>query len=136
MDSKCTKRSFLYTGCDEIDKQHQGFFRLLEKFNSQIADHENSQIADIISELYLYSIYHFETEEKIFSQYPSIDFSKHLNQHQAFSDKIEQFNSVCLLDNPKETNKILKFMENWLISHIQKIDIADFKAIEDFENKK
>ncbi|WP_031484381.1 bacteriohemerythrin [Maridesulfovibrio frigidus] len=136
MDSKCTKGSFLYTGCDAIDEQHQGFFKLLEKFNSQIDENDNSEIADIISELYLYSIYHFETEEKIFSQYPSIDFSKHLNQHQAFSEKVEQFNSVCLLDNTEGSQKVLKFMKNWLTSHIQNIDVADFKAIEELEKAK
>ncbi len=77
----------------------------------------------LLSELKVYSIFHFNEEEKLMrnSNYEGIDAQ--VIQHKKFIDEVEKFKSQ-IGDNTRELNEeIFIFLSNWLINHIQKIDM-------------
>ncbi|SDL17108.1 hemerythrin [Maridesulfovibrio ferrireducens] len=128
MDSKCINGNSLCTGVGIIDGQHHNLFKLLKKVRAHATLLDTDEIDTIIDELFLYSLYHFETEENLLKKYNLDSFPKHLDQHREFTEKIEQFKIDYMLQKTELSNEIIDFLEQWIINHIEKTDLADFKS--------
>ncbi|MBI9111310.1 bacteriohemerythrin [Maridesulfovibrio ferrireducens] len=136
MDSKYINENSLCTGVGIVDGQHQNFFKLLKKIREHVTLLDKDEIDTIIDELFLYSLYHFETEENLLKKYNLDSFPKHLEQHREFTEKIEQFKIDHMLKKAELSNEIIDFLEQWLINHIAQTDIIDFKSAQKIDADK
>ena len=128
MTSKCINGELLCTGVGIVDGQHNNFIKLLKKIRLQISTLSHDEISSVLDELFLYSLYHFETEEKILKKYNLKSFPEHLKQHREYSEKMEQFKLDCMLEKLELNIEIIDFLEQWLINHIKNTDVIDFQS--------
>ena len=110
---------------EALDKHHKRLFELCNE-TFKLIDQENKipvySTAKVISELYLYAIFHFSEEEKLLEQsnYPKLEAHKKL--HQSFIDKLDQLKKQYENDDVLIDYDILNFLSDWLIYHILEVD--------------
>ena len=115
------------TGIPEIDREHARLFEMAEE-TYQIAKQEfipdkYDQIQTLLEELKEYTILHFEHEEEYME---SIHYKKLYTQkiqHEGFRRKLEELTRLDSIegdqeDQDKVIDDILKFVTDWLVSHI------------------
>lgn len=106
-----------------IDKQHMQFFRIFDKFNA--LNHINLDfdvIKNYIDELEKYTRTHFQTEESLLRMAKFEEFDFHVEQHQIFIKKINEFKIAYGYGNHLLLEQIITFMRKWLIVHISEVD--------------
>lgn len=89
-----------------------------------------SRLDKLMEELINYTILHFSTEEVLMDMFDYEDSLEHKKTHNSFIDmiKLEQETLDMLIQNSdfekvnKEIQKILTYLQNWLINHILKSD--------------
>lgn len=118
------------TGTQQIDDQHRYLVALINRLdhliNNSEGAHEDdvSELEEIFSELFDYTVYHFNYEEQLMEQthYASASMAAHKRQHTQFIQELKSvlndFQDVKMEDG----TVILSFLTNWLINHICKID--------------
>jgi len=110
---------FLHFGIKTIDVQHQKFYTLLNElrlYNTNRDD--NLAIINIIDELKAYAVYHFELEKRIMtkSRFPRIE--AHLQQHDLFVQKIEEFKLAYNYQSALLSDQMITFLQKWFLIHI------------------
>lgn len=116
----------LSVGIDSIDNQHRKLVALINKLDEAVALGETQDaIADTITELVNYTVYHFQHEEQLMTEagFKAEMFVKHQHEHQEFVEKIqgiqaETQNSAHIIIS----KELLDFLMNWLYHHILKTD--------------
>jgi hemerythrin len=114
-------------GVREIDKQHQRFFEMANdiiKLTGQ-DDVSANDLMSKISELSNYARYHFTTEENIFKKYSYLDMKEHIEAHQVYWDKMDQFvlDAKTAGGNAKKVAlEVAEFAGSWLVNHIMEMD--------------
>ena len=117
------------TGISDIDAQHRGLFRLIERLNSALTDDSLKKriILELLEALDDYTRLHFYAEEILMeeNQYP--DIQAHKESHRRF----ENF-TMSLQKNLKSQNNetsfrsaaedLSSFLNDWLVKHIQHSD--------------
>lgn len=106
-----------------IDRQHMQFFRIFDKFNA--LNHSNLDyevIKSYIDELEKYTKMHFQTEESLLKMSNYDEFGLHVEQHQIFTKKIDEFKIAYGYGNHLLLEQIITFMRKWLIVHISEVD--------------
>lgn len=118
----------------EIDKDHR---QLLEIYNDLVDliefNQSRKEFARILSMMTDYSLAHFKREEKYMEllSYPKID--EHRALHKNYIYKVALYNTNLLSMNPPNPKEIIKFLSDWWINHILKID-SDYESFKK-ENK-
>ncbi len=110
---------FLHFGIKAIDAQHQKFFTLLTElriYNTNRDD--NHAVMDIIDELKAYSEYHFELEKRIMTQSEFPEMEAHIQQHNLFIRKVEEFNLAYNYQSAALSDQVLGFLQKWFLVHI------------------
>jgi hemerythrin len=117
-----------YTGIEMIDSEHKRLFDIADSAyqllqNDFIADKYDDAIA-LLQELIDYTKTHFADEEKYMEE---IGYRRILSQkvmHREFIDKLDSIDMNDVDADPVHTiNEILKFLNEWLIEHILKMDM-------------
>jgi len=117
----------------EIDNQHRGLFALLNKlFDAKGSNQEREILAGILSELVEYTETHFATEERHMKLYDYPDLASHIKEHEAFIQKVADFQQRFEDGKAGLDISILNFLLSWLKNHIQGSD----KAFGPFLNEK
>jgi len=109
-------------GVKGIDNQHKQLIVLINILNetSQNGALTTALLDSIISQLTHYTKYHFTYEEVLFRKYNYSETEEHINEHQNFIGEIEAFSKM----KPEEVSeKILDYLNNWLVTHILKSDM-------------
>ena len=120
MADKFIEWSNIYSvGIEEIDNQHKKIFNLInETYN--VSQLNETEFRKLLEELNNYANFHFKLEEKLFefTKYPGS--LSHVQEHNAFRDKIKQWK-----ESPKNTIEIeiFDFLVDWLIEHILHVDM-------------
>lgn len=124
-------KSEYYTGIDFIDQEHAKLFELAQETHDLLYDSllldKSDKIIDLISELINYTRTHFSHEEEYQKSinYPYI--SQHIAQHRQFEDRLSEIDINSLSEDFEEQNEtvedILDFLIDWLINHIQRVDM-------------
>jgi len=113
----------LSIGNPEIDNDHK---RLLEIYNDLVDLIEfkksREEFARILSKMTDYSLIHFKKEERYmeYLSYPKI--KEHKNFHRNYIYKVAMYNVDLLNINPPNPEEIIKFLNEWWVYHILKID--------------
>lgn len=124
-----------YTEIEFIDQEHKRLFELAEEtyqlLYDEILQDKADQIIHLISELINYTRTHFSHEEAYQKKINYPYFEEHAKQHRQFEDKLLEFDLDSIEDDCEEQNEtieeLLNFLVNWLIHHIQKVDMLFVK---------
>ncbi|MDN5300389.1 MAG: hemerythrin [Clostridiales bacterium] len=114
-------------GVSEIDDQHKRLFELITTASALEARCDEQELHDeivrMLVKLNLYTIYHFETEERLMEANGYVETTEHKREHQAFANKLEQMHPEAdELKSIETLHEIAAFLENWIKNHILKTD--------------
>ncbi len=116
------------TGIDEIDEQHRILVNTINEANTKLHEDDSVEVLEAITkDLLSYVLYHFETEEEMMSEFgyeahSKKEYESHMKQHREFSAKVVEIREFISKGKPIEKNKLIEFLTNWLINHINKTD--------------
>ena len=121
------------TGIASIDQQHLRLVDLINKLASHMIHQSDTATLDsIFTELSEYAVYHFHTEESIWSQY-FLDDELETEHKQSHQDFIETVLGLKAEENTKPPGQIgtniLSFLTHWLAYHILDSDMRMAKAV-------
>lgn len=107
-----------------IDKQHQALFDLVNEVADKVKTGNMPAIKDVVDRLAAYTVEHFKDEENILKKagYPSLEDHKMVHtelirQVQEIQEKLEKKQPVSMM-------VIIRFLSDWLKTHILKDDMA------------
>ena len=119
------KWSNRYSVCiDSIDEEHKGLFNLINSLYSSLTEGQAQDIlSEVLDKLFEYTQKHFRREESLLRQanYPCL--AKHVALHEYFEQSIVKCNLQQQDDPSSLTIEILSFLRDWLIQHIQGVDM-------------
>lgn len=122
-------------GVEQLDNQHKKLIFLINRLEvltmyDPIHTDFRNRLDNIMAELINYTILHFSTEEVLMDMFDYEDSVEHKRTHAHFIDmiKVEQEKLNLLIEQKdwvevsKELEIILKYLQNWLLTHILKSD--------------
>jgi len=114
-------------GVKELDEQHKRLFEIGQSLYATLkidSFDKYDQIVDLLSELHDYTVYHFDTEEKLLISNGVELTSEHKSQHEGFIYKLLDLKSSDIDTSQKEVLiDSLEFVSDWIINHILKTDM-------------
>ena len=116
------------TDVDMVDTQHHKLVDLINQLGA-ISAHQRSsgELGTILNELANYTVYHFDTEQKLMQHY-QIDAAHqvaHIKAHQHFTAQVTQAAKILLGSTDVSRQLVaplLKYLTNWLVQHILGLD--------------
>lgn len=117
-------------GISEIDKQHEVFLKMFEKFRDTyaspsiiIVDKEvKMKIYLYILNLRRYVFKHFVTEEEYMIKYGYPDYFEHRGKHDEFLKKLMGLEEEYYNYDKLSPNSISEFISSWIADHIKMMD--------------
>ena len=126
-----TMKPEYYTGIEFIDKEHTRLFELAQEthdllYNDLLQD-KSDRIVHLVSELIDYTKVHFAHEEAYQKSINYAYIKGHALLHRQFEDSLLEID-LDEIEHDFETQndtveQLLEFLINWLINHIQKVDM-------------
>lgn len=106
-------------GHEQFDEDHKKLIALTNKLVTAFyAGVGKAVIEDSLAEVKAYTVYHFEREEAFLAE---IDYPDRLAHIQSHSQFIKEVNALSLNE---AGGALISLLSDWLISHIQKVDVA------------
>ena len=113
----------LATGIPLIDQQHKMLVAYINDLHRALhQDHTDKVLLEILDALYDYTVSHFSTEEQFFTHSSYADCQAHIDIHRKFTAKIAEFRDALAGGTARVSMKLLDFLKDWLIHHIQGTD--------------
>jgi len=117
-------------GVEEVDKQHQHLFKLLNRmYDSVVTGAEQSILNEVLTELIDYTVYHFSCEERLFKEhdYPGYDIQK--KQHDVLTKQVFELQTEFREGSATISHEVLNFLNDWLVHHIVGSDLKFAKYL-------
>jgi hemerythrin len=113
----------LSVGVGAIDDQHKHFIGIINRLYDAVQERKSTEvIAEILEDLRVYALYHFETEEKYFEQFDYAGAAEHIKEHKKLTARLEHL----IADEKKGKKTVvietIYFLEDWLKNHLAKMD--------------
>lgn len=113
----------LATGIPLIDQQHKMLVAYINDLHRAMRqDRTDKVLLEILDALYDYTESHFSTEEQFFTHSAYADCQAHIDIHRKFTAKIAEFRNAVAGGTARVSMKLLDFLKDWLIHHIQGTD--------------
>ncbi|MDD5527607.1 MAG: bacteriohemerythrin [Patescibacteria group bacterium] len=112
-------------GVKEIDDQHKRIIEILNRIYKMISDNqiENSAVEQILKDLHEYADTHFSTEEIYFREFDYDKADSHIEAHDDYRRRVEEFRVKNKAGLAKETlYELSDFMNGWWVWHINNTD--------------
>ncbi len=117
-------------GINEIDKQHEIFLKMFEKFRDTYASPSIIIVdKDVKMKIYLYILNmrryvfkHFMTEEEYMIKYGYPKYFEHREKHDEFLKKLMGLEDDYYTDNQLSPNNISDIISSWIAGHIKMMD--------------
>jgi hemerythrin len=110
---------------EEIDNQHKKLIEIINELHYAMRERKAKEaLGNIINGLVDYAVVHFSTEERYFDQFNYLSSGSHKKEHRGFMDKVNEFKTGFENGKIMLSLEIMDFLKDWLIKHIQKIDMA------------
>ena len=107
----------------QMDEQHKKLFTLISNLQTAMKEGKGHDAAPkAIKELLDYTVTHFTAEEKHMSSLGYSGLAEQKKAHEAFITKVKQFQADISAGKMGLAITIVSFLNDWLVSHIQKID--------------
>lgn len=111
-------------GVRKLDEQHKKIIKILNKLiETKDSTVDSEIISDTLTEMTKYASEHFESEEKLMSEYNYPDYSLHKEQHKQFKEKTVKFCMDAMSYKATIPIEILTFLKEWWINHILESDM-------------
>lgn len=113
----------LAVGVHSIDEQHK---RMVAMIN-EVVDHiqqgkPGTDLVYLVKKLFQYVEEHFATEEKYMAEHGFPGAGTHTAEHKSFRSHVATFNLDLVLHTPHLAFDILRYLWEWLRSHIAGTD--------------
>jgi len=106
-----------------IDFQHKKLVKMLNTLLTAMGNKSgDSVIFPILSELEQYAVYHFKSEEDLFTKYKYPESVQHKKIHENFKEKIQEFRAQSEKSKFLMSVTIVNFLKSWLVDHISGTD--------------
>ena len=112
--------SLFETGLAEVDEQHRRLVELLNTLGDQVQGGDPAQVDRLLSELANYTVYHFESEEKLM-QAAGLDarhVQSHCATHERFVAQVKTWMASREVAGQLSVGELLEYLANWLVFHI------------------
>ncbi len=111
------------TGIEEVDEQHQYLVKLVNKYSelTVINDFSLDEVKQALDELAEYTVYHFQTEERLMKQVgiSATHYEEHCLAHKRFVQDVTEFADAIVESESGDLSKqLLDFLMQWLVYHI------------------
>lgn len=115
------------TGISMIDEEHKNLFDIIGKIYKaievELVHDKFDLILDILDELKEYTRVHFADEEKYMQEIGYEGLAQQVLLHEKFIETLNDVNLDHVDDNQEEyLYEVLSFLQNWLVTHILKVD--------------
>ncbi len=115
--------SSLSVNVAEIDLQHQRLVKMINELNDAMRVGKSREIlGKIVGGLIGYVGVHFATEEKYFAQFAFPEAGQHVQEHRAFSAKVDDFATRFKSGELGISIDVMNFLSDWLGKHIKGTD--------------
>jgi hemerythrin len=112
----------LYTGIEEIDRQHKVLFDALDRIVQAVGDKARwAAVHFSLDELSDFVRIHFAVEEALLRMHGYADVESHLAEHRLFSEKLQALREKSLRTDVSE--EMITLLRTWLVEHIGKVDL-------------
>jgi len=121
----------LLVGIKTIDDQHWQLVDMINTLHDAVEQRgQHCPAPELVARLKAYAAEHFHIEEGYMQAFAYPGLETHLEEHQAFSAKVQTFEDACADDsaNPAE---VLDFLKGWLTEHITGVDVHMGRFLED-----
>lgn len=122
MTTKIIWDASLETGITEVDAQHKRLVEIINSLIDAIGHAHPSTLKHIVGQLKDYTLYHFQTEEKIMEDAGYAALAEHREEHAMFVDQILLFDLDVILASEGLAWDMLHFLRGWLTNHILVVD--------------
>ena len=116
------------TDVNVVDTQHHKLVDLINQLGAiSVYQSSSGELGPILDELANYTVYHFDTEEKLMQRY-QIDAAHqaiHIKAHQHFTAQVTQAARILLSGSnvsKQQVAPLLRYLTNWLVQHILGLD--------------
>ena len=117
------------TGLRDVDQQHSKLVQLINSLAHLSADNaDQSHLLSLLDELQDYTVYHFNTEEKLMAQY-ALDAdatAAHIQAHESLREQVRIVRSVAEGASTQAAmaiGRLLPYLTKWLIFHVLGTDM-------------
>ena len=117
-----------FVGVKEIDEQHKKLVEMTRNLAFNIENLSQVEINTLLEELIHYTVFHFDTEEKIYLT-DHVDFASHKNEHSIFIEKVSNLHHDIFNNKISVGKELLHFLLSWLRNHILDIDKVFFQNL-------
>jgi len=107
----------------EIDNQHKELVNLINILHDSMKERkEKDALRKVLNDLVDYTVYHFETEERLFRKYDYPDYLSHKKEHDDLIKRVLKISREYERDKVVVTLDLISFLEKWLDNHIINVD--------------
>jgi hemerythrin len=108
---------------DEIDNQHKRLVELVNELHDAMAQGKGRDVmGKTLGGLVDYTKTHFADEERLMIKYNYPGYAQQKAEHDALAKKVLDLQSQYLLGKAALTLEVMRFLQDWLSAHIQKVD--------------
>lgn len=116
-------------GVVEVDEQHKKLLNMINLLYSSIQKKKPHVIINsIIQDMMEYTIYHFDTEEKVLKE-NGLDPSKQKKEHTKYIDNVGNIFQSYLQRDKEIYTKTIRFLWSWWKDHILETDKKSFAPL-------
>lgn len=105
-----------------VDAQHKKLFSILNELQAGVAESDLSKLEGIIFELKAYVQFHFGEEEKYFNKFKYQGAASHIEQHQLYTEKINDLHAKLLKGETGVAAEAVDFLSGWILNHVNIVD--------------
>ena len=119
----------LSLGIEQIDGQHKELIRIANGLISAVAkERGNRVINNVVRRLRNYTVFHFNSEEKLMEAVRYPKRGEHENEHAKLKRNVKEFQRNLYQGERLTAEDVLNFLKIWLLKHILYSDrmLADF----------
>lgn len=107
----------------EVDDQHRHLFDLLNRLHDAVAaGKEQGELFAILDELVEYTVYHFQTEERLYVEYDFPGYEVHKAAHDELTATAVDLQRKLREGSATLSFELLDFLHGWLTEHTLGLD--------------
>jgi hemerythrin-like metal-binding protein len=113
----------LSVGVPKFDSHHKRLMGLINEYVKAIeAKKSNADLAPMLMGLYEYTKMHFNSEDAFFKEVGFPDAIAHIREHDELAKEVLAYHEKIKNNQDVDSFAVLRFMEDWLIKHINELD--------------
>jgi hemerythrin len=107
----------------EVDDQHRQLFVILNRLHDAVVEgKEQGELYAILDELIEYTVYHFQTEEKLFVEHDFPGYAVHKAEHDKLTGTAVDLQAKLRDGSATLSFELLDFLHDWLMQHTLGLD--------------